>query len=90
MIGDDIEITVSKFEDGSVKLGIDAPKEMTILRKELYEAVRKENEEAMKIDIDLLKNIRIYDNMMINWEEGRFMKIKAIYRGGKSLYFYKI
>ncbi|MBS4840288.1 MULTISPECIES: carbon storage regulator CsrA [Clostridium] len=58
MIGDDIEITVSKFEDGSVKLGIDAPKEMTILRKELYEAVRKENEEAMKIDIDLLKNIR--------------------------------
>ena len=58
MIGDDIEITVSKFEDGSVKLGIDAPKEMTILRKELYEAVRKENEEAMKINIDLLKNIR--------------------------------
>ena len=39
---------------------------------------------------NLLKNIRIYDNMMINWEEGLFMKIKAIYRGGKSLYFYKI
>lgn len=58
MIGDDIEITVSKLEDGSVKLGIDAPKEMTILRKELYEAVIKENEEAMKININLLKNIR--------------------------------
>lgn len=58
MIGDDIEITVSKFEDGSVKLGIDAPKEMTILRKELYEAVKKENEEAIKININLLKNIR--------------------------------
>ena len=58
MIGDDIEITVSKLEDGTVKLGIDAPKEMTILRKELYEEVRKENEEAMKINIDLLKNIR--------------------------------
>lgn len=58
MIGDDIEITVSKLEDGSVKLGVDAPKEMTILRKELYEAVKKENEEAMKVNIDLLKNIR--------------------------------
>ena len=34
MIGDDIEITISKLEDGSVKLGIDAPKEMTILRKD--------------------------------------------------------
>ena len=33
-----------------------------------------------------MKKIRIYDNMMINWEEGRFMKIKAIYRGGKNLY----
>lgn len=28
----------------------------------------------------------MYDNMLINWEEGRFMKIKAIYRGGKNLY----
>lgn len=58
MIGEDIEITVSKLEDGSVKLGVDAPKEMAILRKELYEEVKKENEEAMKINIDLLKNIR--------------------------------
>ncbi|MBS5982640.1 MULTISPECIES: carbon storage regulator CsrA [Clostridium] len=58
MIGDCIEITVSKLEDGSVKLGIDAPKDMTILRKELYEEVKKENEEAMNINISLLKNIK--------------------------------
>ena len=58
LIGDNIEITVSKLEDGSVKLGIDAPKEMTILRKELYDAVKKENKEAMNININLLKNIR--------------------------------
>jgi carbon storage regulator len=35
LIGDDIEITVSKIEDGSVKLSISAPKSVTILRKEL-------------------------------------------------------
>lgn len=58
MIGDDIEITISKLDDGSVKLGIQAPKEITILRKELYEAVEKENREAMKINMDLLKNIK--------------------------------
>lgn len=57
MIGDDIEITVSKLEDGSVKLGIDAPKEMTILRKELYEEIERENKKAININIDLLKNI---------------------------------
>ncbi len=34
LIGDDIEITVVKLDDGSVKLAIDAPKKLTILRKE--------------------------------------------------------
>lgn len=58
MIGDDIEITISKLEDGSVKLGIQAPKDITILRKELYEAVEKENKEAMKIDMSLLNDIK--------------------------------
>lgn len=58
MIGDDIEITISKLEDGSVKLGIQAPKDITILRKELYEAVEKENIEAMKINMSLLNSIR--------------------------------
>lgn len=57
MIGDDIEITVSKFDDGSVKLGINAPKEMNILRKELYDEVTKENKESMEIRLDLLKNM---------------------------------
>ncbi len=58
MIGDDIEITVSKVDDGSVKLGIKAPKKVSILRKELYEQVEKENIEAAKVNIDLLKNLR--------------------------------
>ena len=58
MIGDDIEITVSKLDDGSVKLGIDAPKDMTILRKEIYEEVKKENKAAMNINMDILKSMK--------------------------------
>lgn len=54
-IGEDIEISISKIEDGSVKLAIKAPKEMTILRKELYEEVQNENKEATKMNIELLK-----------------------------------
>lgn len=57
MIGDDIEVTISKIEDGSVKIGINAPKNVTILRKELYEEVKKENKQAINIDIGLLKEI---------------------------------
>ena len=58
MVGDDIEITISKIEDGSVKIGIKAPRDVTILRKELYEQVEKENKEAINIDMNLLKNIK--------------------------------
>ncbi|WP_294379072.1 carbon storage regulator CsrA [uncultured Clostridium sp.] len=58
MIGDDIEITISKIEDGSVKIGIQAPKNVSILRKELYDQVKNENEQAININIDLLKTIK--------------------------------
>jgi carbon storage regulator (csrA) len=58
MIGDDIEIVISKIDDGSVKIGIKAPKDVSILRRELYEEVEKENKEASKIDISILKSIK--------------------------------
>lgn len=58
MIGDDIEVTVLKLEDGSVKLGINAPKEVSILRKELYEAVKEENKKAINVDMSLLKKLK--------------------------------
>lgn len=53
LIGDDIEITVVKLEDGSVKLGISAPKDKTILRKEVYEKVKDENLNAISSNLDL-------------------------------------
>ena len=58
MIGDDIEITISRIEDGSVKIGIQAPKEVSILRKELLEEVKNENKSAANINLELLKNIK--------------------------------
>lgn len=58
MIGDDIEITISKIDDGSVKIGIEAPKNVNILRKELYEEVEKENKEAVNIDLSILKTLK--------------------------------
>lgn len=58
MIGDDIEITISKIEDGSVKIGIKAPKDVIILRKELYEEIKEENRKAMNIDMTLLENMK--------------------------------
>lgn len=59
LIGDDIEVTVVKLDDGSVKLAIDAPpKKLTILRKELYNEVQEENKKATKFNPSILKNIK--------------------------------
>jgi carbon storage regulator len=58
VIGDDIEITVSKIEDGTVKLSISAPRSVTILRKELYREVENENRSAAASDTSILKNLK--------------------------------
>lgn len=58
LIGENIEITVAKLDDGSVKLAINAPRNVTILRKELYKEVQEENKEAAKYDVDILKNLK--------------------------------
>lgn len=58
LIGDDIEITVVKVEDGSVKIAISAPKEVLILRKELYKEVEEENINALAKNLDVLKIIK--------------------------------
>ncbi|GKU23556.1 carbon storage regulator CsrA [Clostridium folliculivorans] len=57
LIGDDIEISVIKLDDGSVKLAISAPKELSILRKELVKEIEDENKNATIIDLSILKNL---------------------------------
>ena len=47
MIGDDIEIVVIDIKGDQVKLGIRAPKRVTVHRKEIYDEIRKENIAAM-------------------------------------------
>lgn len=58
LIGDDIEVTILKVDDGNVKIAISAPKNVVILRKELYKAVEEENQQAVVKDISLIKNLK--------------------------------
>lgn len=46
MIGDEIEITVVDIRGDKVRLGINAPARIAVHRKEVYDAIRKENEQA--------------------------------------------
>jgi carbon storage regulator len=46
MIGDDVEITVVDIRGDKVRLGITAPRHIQVHRKEVYEAIKRENEQA--------------------------------------------
>lgn len=53
IIDDQIEIIVTSVEGETVKLGIDAPKHITIHRKEVYLEIQEENKKAMSNGIDI-------------------------------------
>jgi carbon storage regulator len=46
MIGDDVEITIVDVRGDKVRLGITAPKEIPVHRREVYEAIQREKNEA--------------------------------------------
>lgn len=50
LVGDDIKITVVSIEGGRVKLGITAPRNISVIREEVVDAVKKENMSAGKTD----------------------------------------
>lgn len=52
-IGNDIEITIIAIEGEQVKIGIDAPKNIEIHRKELVQAIEEQNSEAANISVSL-------------------------------------
>jgi len=56
-LGEDIRIVLVQIKGGQVRLGIECPSTMRVLREELYEAVRQENMNAVSFapkDLSLL------------------------------------
>jgi carbon storage regulator len=50
MIGDKITIKVIANQEGQVKIGIDAPTDVKIYRKEIYDLIQKSNQQAASAD----------------------------------------
>ena len=60
VIHNNIEITVLEVKGEQVKLGISAPKEIAIFRKEIYVQIQEENKAAasnVEQTAELLKNL---------------------------------
>lgn len=46
IIGDNVVITIVDVRGDKVKLGIEAPREISVHRREVYEAIQRENRQA--------------------------------------------
>lgn len=58
MINNNIEVTVLEIKGEQVKLGISAPREVPVYRKEVYVQIQDSNKEAVNIDgMEALKNL---------------------------------
>ena len=57
MIGDEIEISIVDIRGDKVRLGINAPTRIAVHRKEVYDAIKRENTDAARLgstDLDTL------------------------------------
>lgn len=63
VIGDDIVVTVVSVKGDSIRVTIDAPKEIKIYRGEIYDAIAAENKQAAAPDdlpeLDALKGLHV-------------------------------
>lgn len=64
MIGNDIEISIVDVQGEQVRLGINAPRDVSIHRKEVFEEIIAENRQAAAASVspDMIKRIKICNN----------------------------
>ncbi|MFC5735391.1 carbon storage regulator CsrA [Cytobacillus gottheilii] len=58
IINDTIELTILAIDGDQIKLGINAPREVDIHRKEVYLQIQKANSEASNLPANLLELLK--------------------------------
>lgn len=56
-IGDDIEIRILEVKGDTIRIGIEAPKTVDILRGELVQSITETNTEALTLDVSLFSQL---------------------------------
>ncbi|MCM1045543.1 MAG: carbon storage regulator CsrA [Candidatus Gastranaerophilales bacterium] len=58
IINNNVEVTILEVKGDQVKIGIAAPKEVSIYRKEVYLQIQEANQEAVNVEgMNALKNL---------------------------------
>ena len=58
IIGENIEITVLSITKDQIKLGIEAPKSVSIHRKEIFLQIQEENKAASNVNNDTVNKLK--------------------------------
>lgn len=58
IINGNIELRILDIQDGKVKLGITAPKDVSIHREEVYIEIERNNQEALMSCSDTMKSLQ--------------------------------
>lgn len=61
VIGDDIEVTVVSVEKNAVRLSIQAPRSVSVYRRELWDDIKRENLEALQAAARLEERLQELD-----------------------------
>jgi carbon storage regulator len=69
IIGNSIKIKVLKVQGNQVHIGIDAPRELSVYREEIYEQIRKENENAVQSNINSEAKIKQLEENLNNLKQ---------------------
>ncbi|MBU0718615.1 MAG: carbon storage regulator CsrA [Planctomycetes bacterium] len=83
MIGDDVEITVVDIRGDKVRLGISAPRHIQVHRKEVYEAIKRENQQASNLSPQDMSDVAEHDNNR-DRHPGEVLNPKKIERTGNN------
>jgi carbon storage regulator len=75
-IGKSVTVQILEYERGVVSLGIDAPRNIPVHRKEVFDSIVEQNKQALKMNVSDFKKALINTNLLTEKQSSSNSKAK--------------